>query len=157
MSASSNQSGKRMEYGLDAWLAEDDTDDSVCATPLASSISTNMTARNGTNSDTEDKDVEVSKKMCCAIKTLLECIGEDPNREGLLATPSRYAETLISLTKGYKDDFNAIVDNAIYNEVHTGGMVVVKDIEIHSVCEQHLLPFTGKVKACLLAQIHCPA
>lgn len=84
------------------------------------------------------------KKMRGAVRTLLECVGEDPDREGLLATPSRYARALLFLTKGYQVDVANIVKNAVFNEGHDE-MVIVKDIDIHSLCEHHLVPFTGKV------------
>ncbi|KAK4077176.1 hypothetical protein Purlil1_12479 [Purpureocillium lilacinum] len=84
------------------------------------------------------------EKMSDAVKTLLECMGEDPNREGLLATPSRYAKALLFLTKGYHDSVEGIVNNALFSEKHNE-MVIVKDIEFHSLCEHHLLPFTGKM------------
>lgn len=84
------------------------------------------------------------RKLCNAIKTMLECIGEDPNRKDLLETPRRYAQALIDLTSGYKLDTHAIVGEALFHGAYTG-MVVVKDIEVHSLCEHHLLPFLGKV------------
>lgn len=84
------------------------------------------------------------ERMCGAVRTLLECVGEDPNREGLLATPLRYAKALLFLTKGYKINVEDIVNNALFHEEHNG-IVIVKDLEIHSLCEHHLLPFTGKV------------
>ncbi|KAJ1777612.1 hypothetical protein LPJ67_006211, partial [Coemansia sp. RSA 1938] len=73
--------------------------------------------------------------MSGAVKTLLECIGEDPDREGLLKTPERYAKALMFLTKGYDDTIY------IYHEE----MVIVRDIDIYSLCEHHLVPFCGKV------------
>ncbi|SMY29065.1 unnamed protein product [Zymoseptoria tritici ST99CH_1A5] len=84
------------------------------------------------------------RKLCNAIKTMLECIGEDPNRKDLLETPRRYAQALIDLTSGYKLDTHAIVGEALFHGAYTG-MVVVKDIEVHSLCEHHLLPFLGKI------------
>lgn len=79
-----------------------------------------------------------------AVRTLLECLGEDPGREGLLATPSRYANALLFLTNGYQVNVNDIVNNALFYEGHNE-MVIVKGIDIYSLCEHHLLPFTGKV------------
>lgn len=80
-----------------------------------------------------------------AVRTLLECVGEDPDREGLLDTPSRYAKALLDFTSGYQVNVEDIVNNALFHEGHNE-MVIVKDIEIHSLCEHHLVPFIGKVR-----------
>lgn len=84
------------------------------------------------------------EKMRGAVRTLIECVGDDPDREGLLATPSRYAKALLFLTQGYHLNLNDIVNNALFRERHDG-MVIVKDIDIYSLCEHHLVPFIGKV------------
>ncbi len=77
-------------------------------------------------------------------REMLVRVGENPNREGLLRTPQRYAKALSDLTKGYRDDPELILHGALYN-VDYDEMVIVKDIEMFSLCEHHLLPFFGKV------------
>lgn len=76
-------------------------------------------------------------------KKLIKGIGEDTNREGLRATPVRAAKAFEYLTKGYKEDIVKVVNNAIF-ESDNDEMVIVKDIELYSLCEHHLLPFFGK-------------
>ena len=93
--------------------------------------------------ENEEQAAERLEKMRGAVRTLLECIGEDPDREGLLATPSRYAKALLELTQGYQVNVAKIVNEALFHENHNE-LVIVKDIEIYSLCEHHLVPFTGK-------------
>ncbi|AEO64611.1 uncharacterized protein THITE_123928 [Thermothielavioides terrestris NRRL 8126] len=88
--------------------------------------------------------MEGQRNISDAVRTILECIDEDPAREGLLDTPERYAKALLFFTKGYGEKVSDIVNNAIFRE-HHHEMVIVKDIEIFSMCEHHLLPFTGKM------------
>jgi len=95
------------------------------------------------NETEEEKEIRL-KQLTGAVSTILECLGEDPNREGLLKTPERYAKALLFFTEGYEKDINEVVNNAIFEEDH-GGMVIVKDIEIFSLCEHHLVPFSGKI------------
>jgi GTP cyclohydrolase I len=78
-----------------------------------------------------------------AVRTLLSGVGEDPEREGLARTPERVEKALNFLTKGYRDDPKAIIGEALFS-VHYDEMVIIKDIDMFSLCEHHLLPFHGK-------------
>lgn len=77
------------------------------------------------------------------IKQILERLGEDTEREGLANTPARAAETYRYLTKGYQENAKDILNGALF-DVEYDEMVVIKDIEVYSLCEHHLLPFFGK-------------
>jgi GTP cyclohydrolase I len=77
-------------------------------------------------------------------REMLVRLGEDPEREGLLDTPERYAKALRDLTKGYREDPEQVLEGALFS-VDYDEMVIVKDIEMFSLCEHHVLPFFGKV------------
>jgi GTP cyclohydrolase I len=74
----------------------------------------------------------------------LELLGEDPTRDGLLRTPERVARSLAWLTRGYDTDVRDVIGDALFEESHEG-MVMVRNIEMYSMCEHHMLPFFGKV------------
>jgi GTP cyclohydrolase I len=76
-------------------------------------------------------------------KNLLQEIGEDPSREGLVRTPKRAAEAYRYMTRGYKQDVKEIMNGAVFTAT-SDEMILVKDIEMYSLCEHHLLPFIGK-------------
>ena len=78
------------------------------------------------------------------IEQLLTSLGEDPSREGLKNTPVRVEKSLKFLTSGYSVDIGDLVNGALYEDENTDEMVIVKEIELYSLCEHHLLPFFGK-------------
>ena len=82
-------------------------------------------------------------------KQLLEEIGEDPSREGLLKTPSRVSKAWSFFSGGYNQDLDKIINNAVFNEDATD-MVVVRDVEFFSLCEHHLIPFFGRAHVAYL-------
>ena len=86
----------------------------------------------------------MQKKFENCVKTILELIGENPQREGLLKTPTRIFKTYEFLTSGYKQDIDEILNGALF-ESSNNEMILVRDIEFYSLCEHHLLPFFGRV------------
>jgi len=88
----------------------------------------------------EEKDLG---RIANAYRELLDAIGEDPGREGLRRTPGRAARAMEFLTQGYRQDLEGIINGAIF-ESTASEIILVKDIELYSMCEHHLLPFTGR-------------
>ncbi|MBL4624886.1 MAG: GTP cyclohydrolase I FolE [Flavobacteriales bacterium] len=91
----------------------------------------------------DEYDIESVDAIAGQYTTVLKEIGEDPNREGLLRTPERVAKALKYLTHGYDLDPSEILKSALFQEDYQQ-MVLVKDIEVYSMCEHHMLPFFGK-------------
>ena len=88
-------------------------------------------------------DITEANSMKKAFKTIIEQVGEDPSREGLLDTPDRAAKAMKFLTKGYQQTIEEVVNNALFDS-DTNEMVVVQGIELYSMCEHHMLPFIGQ-------------
>ena len=84
-----------------------------------------------------------TRELARHYKEILRLLGEDADREGLLKTPERVAKSMQFLTKGYREDGAAILRSAMFKEDYRH-MVLVKDIEVYSMCEHHMLPFYGK-------------
>ena len=91
------------------------------------------------------------ERVAKLIRELLAELGEDPAREGLLKTPERVAASLDFLTSGYNADVKAIINEAVF-ESHANNMIIVRDIEIYSLCEHHMLPFYGRCHIGYIAQ-----
>lgn len=91
----------------------------------------------------EEFDEEKTKKLAEHYKAILDLLGEDSDREGLIKTPQRVARAMQFLTKGYEEDGCEILRSAMFKEEYQQ-MVLVKDIELYSMCEHHMLPFYGK-------------
>jgi GTP cyclohydrolase I len=86
---------------------------------------------------------EKTEKLSKLTKSLIETIGEDPNREGLIKTPLRVAKAWTYFSQGYSSNLDEVINGAIFNE-ECSDMVVVKDIEFYSMCEHHMIPFFGR-------------
>ena len=91
----------------------------------------------------ENFDEKVTSEIAGHVKEILRLIGEDPAREGLIKTPERVAKSLQFLTQGYDQNGTEIIRKAIFDEEYKQ-MVIVRDIELYSMCEHHMLPFIGK-------------
>jgi GTP cyclohydrolase I len=86
---------------------------------------------------------KVTEDLITKYETILDLLGEDKEREGLLKTPQRAAKAMQFLTQGYHQDAQKILQSALFKEEYSE-MVIVKDIELYSMCEHHILPFFGK-------------
>ena len=91
---------------------------------------------------TEAANVEKSESIADQVRRMLQLIGEDPERDGLRHTPERFEKALRYLTSGYHQDPEKLLNGAMFS-VRYDQMVLVKDIEIYSLCEHHMLPFFG--------------
>ncbi len=92
---------------------------------------------------TETFDSAATEQIAQHVEAILALLGEDPEREGLVKTPERVAKALQFITKGYQEDGVEIIRGAIFDEEYQQ-MVLVKDIDLYSTCEHHMMPFIGK-------------
>ncbi len=92
---------------------------------------------------TESYDEGLIEKLSANYRSVISLVGEDPEREGLLKTPERVAKAMMYMTQGYEMDAKEILNSAKFKEAYSE-MVIVKDIELYSMCEHHMLPFFGK-------------
>ncbi|MDR3127271.1 MAG: GTP cyclohydrolase I FolE [Tannerellaceae bacterium] len=97
---------------------------------------------------------ETTRELSLLYRRIIELLGEDPAREGLLKTPARIAAAMQFLTKGYAEDPAAVLQSAMFRNEGYKQMVIVKDIDFFSLCEHHLLPFFGKVHIAYLPKNH---
>jgi GTP cyclohydrolase I len=88
------------------------------------------------------------------VRNILQHMGEDPDREGLLKTPHRVARAFEYLTKGYQQDPKEVINGAIFTEEDYSEMIVVKDIDFFSMCEHHILPFFGRANVAYIPDKH---
>ena len=96
------------------------------------------------DADTSAVNADAMRAFEATVRAQLEFVGEDPDREGLLKTPSRVAKSLSWLTRGYEQNAKEVIGDALFEEAHEN-MVMVRDIEMYSMCEHHMLPFFGRV------------
>jgi GTP cyclohydrolase IA len=149
------------------------TDESLSATAAVSLTSSSNTSRNGTENEQKhhldettvatlgselvlvtkkakqlpqhSNDDDRLTKMAAACRVILTCLGEDVHRPGLLKTPERWAQALLDMTAGYSQSPASVVNDALFQESPQQEMVIVRDIHIASLCEHHMVPFTGVV------------
>jgi GTP cyclohydrolase IA len=96
---------------------------------------------------------ESIEELAQLVRRQIELLGEDPERQGLVKTPERVALSLAWLTRGYEQDARKVVGEAVFEESHEN-MVMVRDIELYSLCEHHMLPFYGKAHVAYIPNGH---
>jgi len=125
---------------------------------VKSSVSASSGVTSDDHSDTSSEPSNSSEeesrtqKMAAAMRTIIECMGEDADREGLERTPLRAAKALQFFTQGYCMTVSDVVGEGVFNEETSDDMVIVRNIDIHSLCEHHMVPFSGRVHIAYIPQ-----
>ncbi|MDL5511799.1 GTP cyclohydrolase I FolE [Arenibacter sp. M-2] len=101
----------------------------------------------------EEYNLEITDEVRSRYSSIINEIGEDLNRDGLIKTPERAAKAMLFLTQGYKQDAVEILKGAMFKESYDE-MVIIKDIEVYSLCEHHMLPFFGKAHIAYIPNGH---
>ncbi len=101
----------------------------------------------------EEYNVKVTEDITAKYKSIIEDLGEDSTRDGLIKTPERASKAMQFLTQGYHQDASEILRSAMFKESYNE-MVIVKDIEVYSLCEHHILPFFGKAHIAYIPNGH---
>jgi GTP cyclohydrolase I len=101
----------------------------------------------------EEYNIEVTDDVKARYKSIIEDLGEDVAREGLQKTPERASKAMLFLTQGYQQDAEKVLKSAMFKESYNE-MVIVKDIELYSLCEHHMLPFFGKAHIAYIPNGH---
>ncbi|MEG3659715.1 GTP cyclohydrolase I FolE [Arenibacter palladensis] len=101
----------------------------------------------------EEYNLEITDEVKSRYSSIINEIGEDLNRDGLIKTPERAAKAMLFLTQGYKQDAVEILKGAMFKESYDE-MVIIKDIEVYSLCEHHMLPFFGKAHIAYIPNGH---
>jgi GTP cyclohydrolase I len=105
-------------------------------------------------SENHNANIEIDQeRIRNSVRQIIEAIGEDPNRQGLIRTPERVARAYTELLSGYREDANELINGALF-EVTYDEMVIVRDIEFYSLCEHHMLPFMGRAHVAYIPRGH---
>ncbi|KAF2669435.1 GTP cyclohydrolase I [Microthyrium microscopicum] len=136
---SSTKSSPDVSYIQISCMRKPDNDDNDFTWQSQKTLGRNKASR-------EERDDQLAK-LSGAVKTILECIGEDPSRQGLLHTPMRYAESILYFTRGYEESLDSFIptSEAEYKPVSHREMFTESEIDFSSICEHHLIPFSGKI------------
>lgn len=96
---------------------------------------------------------DVAAEYASLVRRQIELLGENPDREGVLKTPERVARAMEFMTQGYRQDARTVIGDALFEEAHSN-MILVRDIELYSMCEHHMLPFIGKAHIAYIPDGH---